>query len=80
MLPIVPTEVLADAGYRDEATLATLDARAITAYVSLGREGKATPVLDPTHEATRRIHGVLDSIVGGLASEYARHAVLLTRS
>jgi hypothetical protein len=48
-----PTGVLADAGYRDDATLVALETRAITAYVSLGREAKATPVLDPTHEATR---------------------------
>jgi transposase len=59
-----PTEVLADAGYRDDATLAALETRAITAYVSLGREGKATPVLDPTHEATRRMAARLASAEG----------------
>jgi len=46
-----PPEVLADAGYRDDATFATLEARRITAYVSLGREGKPNatpnPVLEP---------------------------------
>jgi len=63
-LGVDPTEVLADAGYRDEATLAALDARAITAYVSLGREGKATPAVDPTHEATRRMAARLASDAG----------------
>ena len=32
----VPPEVLADAGYRGEATFQTLEARGITAYISLG--------------------------------------------
>ena len=31
-----PPEVLADAGYRGEATFQTLEARGITAYMSLG--------------------------------------------
>jgi len=35
-----PTRVLADAGYRSEANLQTLEARGIDGYVALGREGK----------------------------------------
>jgi hypothetical protein len=56
--------VLADAAYRDDATLAARETRASTAYVSLGREGKATPVLDPTPEATRRMAERLASAEG----------------
>ena len=50
MLPLVddvrttygerPETVLADAGYCNEADLAALEARAVDAYVALGREGK----------------------------------------
>jgi len=54
-LATVPGEVLADAGYRDEATFVTLEARHVTAYVSLGREGKSTPVIDAAQDATRRM-------------------------
>lgn len=50
-----PPEVLADAGYRDDATFATLETRGVTAYVSLGREGKAVGSPNPAHEATRRM-------------------------
>jgi transposase len=35
-----PTRVLADAGYRSEANLRTLEERGIDGYVALGREGK----------------------------------------
>ncbi len=35
-----PMAVVADAGYKNEASFATLEARAVTAYVSLGREGR----------------------------------------
>jgi len=50
-----PPEVLADAGYRDDATFAALETRQITAYVSLGREGKPGATPNPAHEATRRM-------------------------
>lgn len=50
-----PPEVLADAGYRDDATFAALEARRITAFVSLGREGKPGATPNPAHEATRRM-------------------------
>jgi len=50
-----PAEVLADAGYRDDATFATLETRGVTAYVSLGREGKGAGTPNPAHEATRRM-------------------------
>lgn len=39
-----PQQVLADAGYRAEATFETLESRGIDAYVSLGREDKQTAV------------------------------------
>lgn len=50
-----PPEVLADAGYRDDATFATLETRGITAYISLGREGKPAATANPALEATRRM-------------------------
>ncbi len=50
-----PPEVLADAGYRDDATFAVLETRQITAYVSLGREGKPGATPNPVHEATGRM-------------------------
>ena len=43
------------AGYRDDATFAALETRQITAYVSLGREGKPGATPNPAHEATRRM-------------------------
>jgi transposase len=64
-LGIDPSEVLADAGYRDDATFAALETRHITAYVSLGREGKPGATSNPTHEATRRM-------AEHLASEHGR--------
>ena len=50
-----PAEGLADAGYRDDATFAALETREITAYVSLGREGKPNATPNPALEATRRM-------------------------
>jgi transposase len=50
-----PTEVLADAGYRGDATFQTLETRQITAYISLGREGKLGTTTNPAHEATQRM-------------------------
>lgn len=59
-----PTEVLADAGYRAEATLQILETRHITAYISLGREGQPDPTPNPAHEATQRLAARLASAVG----------------
>ncbi len=50
-----PMAVVADAGYKNEASFATLEARAVTAYVSLGREGKAPAVPNPAAPATGRM-------------------------
>ena len=59
-----PTEVLADAGYRGEATFQTLETREITAYISLGREGKPDATPNPAHEATQRMAARLTSAIG----------------
>ena len=56
--------MLADAGYRGEATFQTLEAREITAYISLGREGKTDVTPNPAHEATQRIAARLTSAIG----------------
>ena len=56
-----PSDVLADAGYRAEATFHTLETRDITAYISLGREGKPGTALNPAHEATQRMAARLAS-------------------
>lgn len=59
-----PPEVLADAGYRGEATFQTLEARAITAYISLGHETRPTKSPNPAHLATHRMADRLRSEVG----------------
>ena len=56
-----PTEVLADAGYRSDATFQTLETRQVTAYISLGREGQSPATPNPAHEATRRMAARLAS-------------------
>ncbi len=59
-----PPEVLADAGYRAEATFQTLEARAITAYISLGHETQPGKPPNPAHLATQRMAARLTSAVG----------------
>jgi transposase len=59
-----PAEVLADAGYRGEATFHTLEARAITAYISLGHETRPAKPPNPTHLATQRMADRLRSDAG----------------
>lgn len=56
-----PSEVLADAGYREEATFQTLEDRQITAYISLGREGKPDVTPNPALAATQRMAARLTS-------------------
>ncbi len=63
-LGAAPLEVLADAGYRDEATFQTLESRQITAYISLGREGKPDVPSNPAQEATQRMAARLMSETG----------------
>ena len=60
----VPPEVLADAGYRGEATFQTLEARGITAYISLGHEVRPAKPPNPAHVATQRMADRLKSDVG----------------
>src|SRR5438874_1887382 len=59
-----PAEVLADAGYRGEATFQTLEARAITAYISLGHETRPAKPPNPAHLATQRMADRLTSDAG----------------
>lgn len=59
-----PPEVLADAGYRGEATFQTLEARGITAYISLGHEVRPAKPPNPAHVASHRMAGRLTSAVG----------------
>ena len=59
-----PPEVLADAGYRGEATFQTLEARDITAYISLGHEVRPAKPPNPAHLATQRMGDRLKSAVG----------------
>jgi len=59
-----PTDVLADAGYKGEATFQALEARDITAYISLGREGTDAPPPNPAHVATQRMAARLASAAG----------------
>jgi transposase len=60
----VPLEVLADAGYRGEATFQTLEARGITAYISLGHEVRPAKAPNPAHVASQRMADRLKSAVG----------------
>jgi hypothetical protein len=48
-----PRDVLADAGYRSEATFQTLEARGIRAYISLGHEARPAQTSRPS--AWRRL-------------------------
>jgi transposase len=59
-----PPEVLADAGYRAEATFQTLEARDITAYISLGHEVRPSNAPNPAHVATQRMADRLKSEAG----------------
>lgn len=60
----VAPEVLADAGYRGEATFQTLEARGITAYISLGHEVRPAKAPNPAHVASHRMADRLKSAVG----------------
>jgi len=60
----VPPEILADAGYRSEATFQALEARAITAYISLGHETRPAKPPNPAHVASQRMADRLHSVVG----------------
>ena len=70
-----PTDVLADAGYKSEATFQTLETRHITAYISLGREGKPAAPPNPAHEATQRMAERLAS-EGGRTRYRRRKAIV----
>jgi hypothetical protein len=59
-----PPEVLADAGYRGEATFQTLEARAITAYISLGHEVRPSKAPNLAHVATQRMADRLKTEAG----------------
>ena len=58
-----PTAAVADNGYKGEDNFTALETRQITAYVSLGREGKATPPTAPG-PATARMAARLVSEAG----------------
>ena len=59
-----PRDVLADAGYRGEATFQTLETRGITAYISLGHEARPSKPPNPAHVASQRMADRLTSAVG----------------
>ena len=66
-----PQQVLADAGYCNEADLQTLEARGVDDYVALGREGKRAVGVDPRkYPARSRMRKKLASLAGQVA--YAR--------
>ena len=66
-----PEEVLADAGYCNEADLAELEGRGIDGYVAVGREGKKQAAVNPkTRPATDRMKKKLDTTAG--RARYAR--------
>jgi transposase len=56
-----PGEVLADAGFREEATFLTLETRGITGYISLGKEGPVRKPPNAAHHATQRMAARLSS-------------------
>ena len=55
MLGQDPAEVLADAGYKGEASFQTLETRGVTAYISLGHEARAAKPPGPALVATQRM-------------------------
>ena len=60
-----PQAVLADAGYRSEENLQSLEASQIDAYVSLGREGKKFVVKnEEKYPATQRMKQKLETLEG----------------
>ena len=59
-----PATVLADAGYKGEASFQTLETRQIAAYISLGREGNADASSPPAQVATQRMAARLTSVEG----------------
>ena len=59
-----PRDVLADAGYRGEATFQTLETRGITAYISLGHEVRPAKPPNPAHVASPRMADRLKSAAG----------------
>ena len=66
-----PEEVLADAGYCNEADLLELEARGIEGYVALGREGKKRSAMDSEKlGATDRMRKKLETPTG--RARYAR--------
>ena len=66
-----PKQVLADAGYCNEADLQALEARGVDGYVALGREGKRAVEVDPgKYPARSRMRKKLASLAGQV--EYAR--------
>lgn len=68
---VKPAEVLADAGYCNEADLLELEARGIAGHVALGREGKKHSVVDPKKlPATDRMRKRLETEAG--RARYAR--------
>ncbi len=70
-----PTRVLADAGYRSEANLRTLEARGIDGYVALGREGKELAAgVGGELEATMRMKRKLATKAG--SARYRRRKCL----
>jgi transposase len=70
-----PGEVLADAGYRAEATFQTLEARGITAYISLGHETRRSKPPNPAHVASQRMADRLTSDAGH--ARYRRRKVIV---
>lgn len=66
-----PKQVLADAGYCNEADLEALEARGVDGYVALGREGKRAAEVDPgKYPARSRMRKKLASLAGQV--EYRR--------
>ena len=66
-----PKQVLADAGYCNEADLQMLEARGVDGYVALGREGKRAVGVDPRKYPARScMRKKLASLAGQVA--YAR--------
>jgi transposase len=59
-----PSEVLADAGYRSEATFQTLETRGITGFIAIGHEVRPGKAPNPAHVATQRMAARLASPAG----------------
>lgn len=72
----IPERILADAGYRNEGDFEALESAGIDGYISLGREGRASKVIDrDRHPSTGRMVDKLATAEGRERYKARKHLV-----